>query len=120
MGPKHHFWGRGLSLFLGEKMPDFGRLGKGVSNLIQTFNKFFKIEKQKALGNAYKAVKDLNSRPSFNFVLNSMGNFKRLGNNEDQTGEKKGLVWLGKQPILASTKKVFFGPAWSRLGRLRV
>jgi hypothetical protein len=33
------------------------------------FNKFFKIEKQKALGNSNKAVKDLNSTPSFNFVL---------------------------------------------------
>jgi hypothetical protein len=33
--------------------------GKGVSNLTQTFNKFFKIEKQKALGNTNKAVKDL-------------------------------------------------------------
>jgi hypothetical protein len=67
-------------------------LGKGVSNLTQTFNKFFKIEKQKALGNTNKAVKDLNSTASFNFVLNSMGNFKRLGNFEDQTGEKKRLV----------------------------
>jgi hypothetical protein len=67
-----------------------------VSNLTQTFNKFFKTEKQKALGNTNKAVKILNSTPSFNFVLNSMGNFKRLGNFEDQTGEKKRLVWLGK------------------------
>jgi hypothetical protein len=44
-----------------------------------------------------KAVKDLNSTPSFNFVLNSMGNFKRLGNFEDQTGEKatkKGFLAL--------------------------
>jgi hypothetical protein len=56
---------------------------EGVSNLTQNFNKFFKIEKQKALGNTNKAVKDLNSTPSFNFVLNSMGNFKRLGNFED-------------------------------------
>jgi hypothetical protein len=31
-----------------------------VSNLTQTFNKFFKIEKQKALGYTNKAVKDLN------------------------------------------------------------
>jgi hypothetical protein len=65
-------------------------LGKGVSSLTQTFNKFFKVEKQKALGNTYKAVKDLNSTPSFNFVLNSLGNFKRLGNFENQTGEKRG------------------------------
>jgi hypothetical protein len=65
-------------------------LGKGVSNLTQTFNKFFKIEKQKALEYTNKTVKDLNSTPSFNFVLNSMGNFKRLGNFEDQTGGKRG------------------------------
>jgi hypothetical protein len=65
-------------------------LGKRVSNLTQTFNKFLKIEKQKALGNTNKAVKDLNSTPLFNFVLNSMGNFKRLGNFEDQTGKKRG------------------------------
>jgi hypothetical protein len=38
------------------------------------------------------AVKDLNPTPSFNFVPKSMGNFKRLGNFEDQTGEKKRLV----------------------------
>jgi hypothetical protein len=25
-GPKHHFWGRGFSLFLGENMHDFGIL----------------------------------------------------------------------------------------------
>jgi hypothetical protein len=65
-------------------------LGKGVSNLTQNFNKFFKIEKQKALGNTNKAVKYLNSTPLFNFVLNSMGNSKRLGNSENQTGEKRG------------------------------
>jgi hypothetical protein len=53
-------------------------------------NKFFKIEKQKSLGNTNKAVKDLNSTPLFKFVPNSMGNFKRLGNFEDQTGEKRG------------------------------
>jgi hypothetical protein len=41
----------------------------GVSNLTQTFMKFFKVESQKALGNTNKAVKDLNSTPSFNFVL---------------------------------------------------
>jgi hypothetical protein len=64
--------------------------GEKISNLTQPFNKFFNIEKQKALGNTNKAVKDLNSTPSFNFVLNSMGNFKRLGNFEDQTGEKRG------------------------------
>jgi hypothetical protein len=67
-------------------------VGKRVSNLTQTFNKFFKIEKQKALGNTNKAVKDLNSTPRYNFVLNSIRNFKRLGNFEDQTGEKKRLV----------------------------
>jgi hypothetical protein len=92
-------------------------LGKGVSNLTQTFNKFFKTEKQKGLGNTNKAVKDLNSTvtPSFNFVLNSMGNFKRLGNFEDQTGEKKRLLWLGKQPIFGFYKEGFFGPdyVWS-------
>jgi hypothetical protein len=71
-------------------------LGKGVSNLTQTFNKVFKIEKQKALGNTNKAVKDLNSTQSFNFILNSMKNVKRLGNFDDQTGDKKRLVWLGK------------------------
>jgi hypothetical protein len=84
-------------------------LGKGVSNLTQTFNKFFKREKQKALGNNTKAVKDLNSTPSFNFVLNSMGNFKRLGNFEDQTGEKKRLVWMGKQPLFGLYKEGFLG-----------
>jgi hypothetical protein len=91
-GPNHHFWGRGLSLFLGENMRHFGILWEmGLKSkliLTQTFNKFFKIEKQIALGNTNKAVKDLNSISSFNFVLNSMGNFKRLGNFEDQTGEK--------------------------------
>jgi hypothetical protein len=51
-------------------------LGNGVSNLTQTFNKFIKTQKQKALGNTNKAVKDLKSTPSFNFVLNSMGNLK--------------------------------------------
>jgi hypothetical protein len=35
--------------------------GKRGLNLTQTFNKFFKIEMQKALGNTYQAVKDLNS-----------------------------------------------------------
>jgi hypothetical protein len=70
----------------------------------------FKIEKQKALENTNKAVKDLISTPSFNFVLNSMGNFKRLGNLEDQTGERKRLVWLGKQPIFGLYKEGFFGP----------
>jgi hypothetical protein len=64
-------------------------LGKGVSNLTQNFNMFSKIETQKALGNTNKAVRDLNSTPSFNFVLNSKENFKRLGNFEDQTGEKR-------------------------------
>jgi hypothetical protein len=39
-----------------------------------------------------------------------MGNFKRLGNFEDQTGEKKRLVWLGKQPIFGLYKEGFFGP----------
>jgi hypothetical protein len=38
-------------------------LGKGVSKLKQAFKKSFKIEKQKALGNTDKAVKDLNSTP---------------------------------------------------------
>jgi hypothetical protein len=80
-------------------------LGKGVSNLTQTFNKFFKTEKQKALGNTDKAVNlDLNSTPSFNFVPNSMRNFKRLGNFEDQTGGKKRL------PIFGLYKVGFFGP----------
>jgi hypothetical protein len=51
-------------------------LRKGILNLTQTFSKFFKIENQKALGNTNRAIKDLNSTPSFNFVLNSMGNFK--------------------------------------------
>jgi hypothetical protein len=81
-------------------------LGKGVSNLEQ----FFKNRKQNALGNTNKAVKDLNTTPSFNFVLNSMGNSKRLGNFEDQYGEKKSLVWLGKQPIFSLYKEGFFGP----------
>jgi hypothetical protein len=40
-----------------------------------------------------------------------MGNFKRLGNFEDQTGEKKRLVWLGKQPIFSLYKEGFLGPA---------
>jgi hypothetical protein len=39
-----------------------------------------------------------------------MGNVKRLGNFEDQTGEKKRLVWLGKQPIFGLYKEGFFGP----------
>jgi hypothetical protein len=64
-GSKHQFWGRGLSFFLRENRHT---LGKGISNSTQKFNKFFKIEKQKALGNTNKAVKDLNSTPSFNFV----------------------------------------------------
>jgi hypothetical protein len=42
-------------------------LGKGVSNLTQNFNKFSKAP----VGNTNKAVKDLKSTPSFNFVLNS-------------------------------------------------
>jgi hypothetical protein len=66
-------------------------LAKEVSNLTQTFNKFFKIEKQKALGITNNAVKDLNSTPSFNFVLNFMGNFKRLENFGYHTGGKKRL-----------------------------
>jgi hypothetical protein len=36
---------------------------------------------------------------------------KDWGNFEDQTGEKKRLVWLGKQPIFGLFKEVFFGPA---------
>jgi hypothetical protein len=40
-----------------------------------------------------------------------MGNFKSLGNFEDQTGEKKRVVWLGKQPIFGHYKEEFFGPA---------
>jgi hypothetical protein len=51
----------GLSLFLGENMRAFGILWE------KGFFKFFKIEKQKALGNTYKTVKDLNPTPSFNF-----------------------------------------------------
>jgi hypothetical protein len=38
-----------------------------------------------------------------------MGNLKRLGNFEDQTGEKKRLVWLGKQPIFGLYKEGYFG-----------
>jgi hypothetical protein len=76
-------------------------LEKGVLNLTQTFNKFFKIEKQIALENTNKAVKDLDSTPSFNFVLNSMGNFKRLRNFEDQTGEIRGQFGWGS--ILINT-----------------
>jgi hypothetical protein len=85
-------------------------LGKGVLNLTQTFNKFFKIEKQKALENTNKTVKDLDSTPSFNFVLNSMGNFKRLGNFEDQTGEKRGQFGWGSSPYSALFKEWIFGP----------
>jgi hypothetical protein len=44
-------------------------LGKGVSNLTQTFNKFFKIEKHKALGNTYKAVKDLKTTSILILIL---------------------------------------------------
>jgi hypothetical protein len=55
-----------LSLFLWENMRNFGILYEKGS---QTFNKFFKIEKHKALGNTNKAVKDLYSTLSFNFVL---------------------------------------------------
>jgi hypothetical protein len=47
------------------------------------------------MGNTNKAVKDLNSTPSFNYVLNSMGNFKRLGNFEDGTGVKKEAILVG-------------------------
>jgi hypothetical protein len=89
-------------------------LGKGVSNLTQTFNKFFKIEKQKALGNTNKAVKDLNLTPSFNFVLNSMRNFKRL--LRTKLGEKEAsLVWeaayigLYKEGFLAPRRYAAFG-----------
>jgi hypothetical protein len=32
-GPKHHFWGRGLSLFLGENMRDFGILWEKGSQI---------------------------------------------------------------------------------------
>jgi hypothetical protein len=32
-GPKHHFWGRGLSLFLGENMSDFGILWEMESQI---------------------------------------------------------------------------------------
>jgi hypothetical protein len=39
-----------------------------------------------------------------------MGNFKRLGKFENQTGEKKRLFWLGKQPIFGLYKEGFFGP----------
>jgi hypothetical protein len=85
-------------------------LGKVVSNLTQNVHKFFKIEKQKPVGKTNKAVKDLNSTPSFNFVLNSMGNFKRLENFKDQTGEKKRLVWFGEQPIFGLYKEKIFGP----------
>jgi hypothetical protein len=44
-----------------------------------------------------------------------MGNFKRLGNFEDQNGEKKRLIWLGKQPIFGLYKEGFFGPVRRRL-----
>jgi hypothetical protein len=72
-------FGEGASaFFLGKIYVILAYFGKGISNLTQTFNKFFKIEKQKALRNTNRAVKILNSTPSFNFVLNSMGNFKRL------------------------------------------
>jgi hypothetical protein len=84
-------------------------LGKGVLNLTQTLNKFFKIEKAKALINTNKAVKDFNSTPSFNFVLNSTGNSKGWGILRIKPGEKR-LVWLGKQPIFGLYKEGFFGP----------
>jgi hypothetical protein len=87
-------------------------LGKGVSNLTQTFNKFFKnykIEKQKAPGNTNKTVKDLYSTPSFNFfVINSMGNFKRLENFEDQTGEKKEASLVGEAAYIRSLQRRVF------------
>jgi hypothetical protein len=57
-GPQPFSWGK-YALF-------WHTLGKGVSNLTQTFNEFFRTEKQKAPGNTNKAVKDLNSTPSFN------------------------------------------------------
>jgi hypothetical protein len=47
-------------------------LGNGVSNLTETFNKFFKIDKQKALGNTNKAVKYLDSTPSFFKISNDI------------------------------------------------
>jgi hypothetical protein len=55
------------------------------------------------VGNTNKAI----NTPSLNFVLNSMGNFKRLGNFEDQTGGKKRL---GKQPLFGLYKEGYFGP----------
>jgi hypothetical protein len=85
-------------------------LGKGVSNLTQTFNKFFKIEKQKPLGNTNKTVKNLNSTPSFNFVLNFMGNFKRLGNFEDQIGGKRGLSLVGEAAYIRPLQRRVFWP----------
>jgi hypothetical protein len=72
-------------------------LGKGVSNLTQTFNKFFKIEKQKALGNTYKAVKDLNSTPLFNFVLNLWEISKDWGILRTKLGEKRGKFGWGSR-----------------------
>jgi hypothetical protein len=50
----------------------------------------------KRMGNFEDQTGEKNSTPSFNFVLNSMGNFKRMGNFEDQTVVKKRLVWLGE------------------------
>jgi hypothetical protein len=64
-------------------------LGKGVSNLTQNFNKFFKLEKQKALGNTNKAVKDLNSTPS-SFCSKFYGKFQK-------TGEFRGPNFRGKK-----------------------
>jgi hypothetical protein len=75
-----------------------------------TNNKFFKIEKQKPLGNTNKAVKDLNSAPSFNFVHNSMENYKRLGNFEDQSrvGGKASLV--GEAAFIRPLQRRVFWP----------
>jgi hypothetical protein len=42
-GPQPFSWGK--------KCVFLAYFGKGVSNLTQTFNKFFKIDKQKAMGN---------------------------------------------------------------------
>jgi hypothetical protein len=40
-----------------------------------------------------------------------MGNFKRLGNFEDQTGGKKEASLVGEAAYILPVQKVFFGPA---------
>jgi hypothetical protein len=91
-------------------------LGKGVLNLTQPFYKFFKIKKQKALRNTNKAVKDFNSTPSFNFVLNSMGNFKKLEILRTKLGKKEASLVGEAAYNRPLQRRVFMPPQHLRCG----